>query len=96
MAAGLIVSIHRGDTLVLNGVLRRQTKSLPGSILWSGTALQRNVTFLRPVYSDTTQLNSIQRRDTLTNATQLSPTIGNATDPVEQRTPNQREAGQSS
>ena len=31
--------------------------------------------------------------DTLTDATQLSPTIGNATDPVEQRTANQREAG---
>ena len=36
---------------------------------------------LRPVYSD---------------ATQLSPAIGNATDPVEQRTANQRKAGQSS
>jgi len=34
--------------------------------------------------------------DTLTDATQLSPTIGNATDQVEQRTANQREAGQSS
>jgi len=33
--------------------------------------------------------------DTLTDTTQLSPTIGNATDPVEQRTANQREAGQS-
>jgi len=33
--------------------------------------------------------------DALTDATQLSPTIGNATDPVEQRTANQREAGQS-
>jgi len=33
--------------------------------------------------------------DTFTNATQLSPTIGNATDPVEQRTANHREAGQS-
>ena len=33
--------------------------------------------------------------DTLTDATQLSPTIGNATDLVEQRTANQREAGQS-
>jgi len=50
-----------------------------------------------------TQLNSTRRRvelscvatDTLTDATQLSPTIGNATDPVEQRTANQREAGQS-
>ena len=59
---------------------------------------------LRPVYSDTTQLNSTSNwvelsriaRDTLTDATQLSPTIGNATDPVEQRTANQREAGQSS
>ena len=30
---------------------------------------------------------------TLTDATQLSPTIGNATDPVEQRTANQRETG---
>ena len=51
-----------------------------------------------------TQLNSTRRRvelscvtiDTLTDATQLSPTIGNATDPVEQRTANQREADQSS
>ena len=51
-----------------------------------------------------TQLNSTRRRvelscvaiDTLTDATQLSPTIGNATDPVEQRTANQRETGQSS
>jgi len=34
--------------------------------------------------------------DTLTDVTQLSLTIGNATDPVEQRTANQREAGQSS
>ena len=81
---------------------------------------------LRPVYSDTTQLNSTsswvelrqrvaidtsptqlnstRRRvelscvaiDTLTDATQLSPTIGNATGPVEQRTANQRESGQSS
>ena len=50
-----------------------------------------------------TQLNSTQLDvelscvaiDTLTDATQLSPTIGNATDPVEQRTANQREAGQS-
>jgi len=50
-----------------------------------------------------TQLNSTRRRvelscvaiDTLTDATQLSPTIGNATDPVEQRTANQREADQS-
>ena len=33
--------------------------------------------------------------DTLTDATQLLPTIGNATDPVEQCTANQREAGQS-
>jgi len=33
--------------------------------------------------------------DTLTDATQLSPTIGNATDPVEQHTANQTEAGQS-
>jgi len=32
--------------------------------------------------------------DTLTDATQLSPMISNATDPVEQRTANQREAGQ--
>jgi len=47
-----------------------------------------------------TQLNSTRRRvelscvaiDTLTDATQLSPTIGNATDPVEQCTANQREA----
>ena len=31
-----------------------------------------------------------------TDATQLSPTIGNATDPVEQRRANQREVGQSS
>ena len=31
--------------------------------------------------------------DTLTDATQLSPTIGDATDPVEQHTANQREAG---
>jgi len=51
-----------------------------------------------------TQLNSTSSwdelscvaMDTLTDATQLSPTIGNATDPVEQRTANQREAGQSS
>ena len=49
---------------------------------------------LRPVYSDATQLNSTSSWvelscvtiDTLTDATQLSPTIGNATDPVEQRT----------
>jgi len=34
--------------------------------------------------------------DTLTDATQLSPTIGNANDPVEQRTANQHEVGQSS
>jgi len=34
--------------------------------------------------------------DTLIDATQLSPMIGTATDPVEQRTANQREAGQSS
>jgi len=34
--------------------------------------------------------------DTLTDATQLSPAIGNTTDPVEHRTANQREAGQSS
>jgi len=34
--------------------------------------------------------------DTLTDATQLSPTIGNATNPVEQPTANQRKAGQSS
>ena len=48
---------------------------------------------LRGVYSDTTQLNSTGRRvdsvelscvaiDTLTDVTQLSPAIGNATDPV--------------
>jgi len=30
--------------------------------------------------------------DTLNHATQLPPTIGNATDPVEQHTANQREA----
>ena len=49
---------------------------------------------LRPVYSDATQLNSTSSWvelscvtiDTLTDATQLSPTIGNATNPVEQRT----------
>jgi len=54
--------------------------------------------------SDTTQLNSTSSSvelscvaiDTLIDATQLSPTIGNATDPVEQRTANQREAGQPS
>jgi len=60
----------------------------------------------RQVAIDTspTQLNSIRRQvelsclaiDTLTDATQLSLTIGNATDPVEQRTANQRETGQSS
>jgi len=33
--------------------------------------------------------------DTLTDATQLSARIGNATDPAEQRTANQREAGRS-
>ena len=40
---------------------------------------------LRPVYSDTTQLDvelSCVAIDTLIDATQLSPTIGNATDPV--------------
>jgi len=45
---------------------------------------------LRPVYSDATQLNSTSSWvqlscvaiDTLTDATQLSPAIGNATDPV--------------
>ena len=42
--------------------------------------LLSRICMLRPVYSD---------------ATQLSPTIGNATDPVEQRTANQHEAGQS-
>jgi len=50
------------------------------------------------------QLNSTRRRvelscvtvDTLTDATLLPPTIDNATDPVEQRTANQRQAGQSS
>ena len=47
-----------------------------------------------------TQVNSTRRRvefaiDTLPDATQLSPTIGNPTDPVEQRTANQREADQS-
>ena len=44
----------------------------------------------RPVYSETTQLNSTSSGvelsciaiDTLTDATQMSPTIGNATDPV--------------
>jgi len=54
---------------------------------------------LRPVYSDATQLHSTSSCvaiDTLTDATQLSPAIGNATDPVEQRTANQRGAGQSS
>ena len=41
---------------------------------------------LRPVYSDTTQLDvelSCVVIDTLTDATQLSPAIGNVTDPVE-------------
>jgi len=51
-------------------------------------------------FADATQLNStsssVASLDTRTNATQLSPTIGNATDPVEQHTANQREAGQSS
>ena len=54
---------------------------------------------LRPVYSDATQLHSTSSCvaiDILTDATQLSPAIGNATDPVEQRTANQRGAGQSS
>ena len=58
----------------------------------------RDTKYIRPVYSDATQLKSTSSCvaiDTLTDATQLSPTIGNATDPVEQRTANQREVGQS-
>jgi len=49
-------------------------------------------------FADVTQLDvelSYVAIDTHTDATQLSPTVGNATEPAEQRTTNQREAGPS-
>ena len=48
------------------------------------------------VFKARLQRHNSTQLDVELTATQLSPTIGNATDPVEQRTANQREAGQSS
>jgi len=106
----LLTPQYKRTKLLFNGLLLREfiimSRCTKGPFIATQlNSTRRRAELRRRVAIDTspTQLNSPRHRvelscvgiDTLTDATQLSPTIGNAIDPVEQRTANQREAGQS-